>query len=113
MQYYKEFPMSNIDKAEKVLIGKNRLYYETKGHGHPLVFVHGGLVDSRMWNDQFELFARQNKVVRYDLHGFGKSQMPEAFFSPVEDLKILLTFLQVERVHLVGLSLGGSIAIEF
>jgi pimeloyl-ACP methyl ester carboxylesterase len=105
--------MSDIDKAEKVLIGKNQLNSEIKGHGHPLVFVHGGLVDSRMWDDQFKLFARQYTVVRYDLHGFGKSRMPESPFSPVEDLKSLLTSLQVERAHLIGLSLGGSIAIEF
>jgi len=84
-----------------------------RGSGHPLVLVHGGLVDSRMWDEQFEVFSQQYKVVRYDLRGFGRSQIPKEPFSPIEDLNGLMAFLKLDKVHLVGLSFGGSLVIEF
>jgi pimeloyl-ACP methyl ester carboxylesterase len=50
-----------------------QLYYEEAGNGHPLLLIHGGLVHSDMWDDQFEAFAQHFRVIRFDLRGFGKS----------------------------------------
>lgn len=97
-------------------VNGTRLYYETAGKGkNVLVFIHGGLVDSRLWDDQFKEFARNFRVVRYDLRGFGKSDFPDYDkpFSHVEDLHALLKFLKIEKASLVGLSLGGMIAADF
>lgn len=94
-------------------VNGTKLYYETMGKGRAVVFIHGGLVDSRMWDDQLAEFARHYRVVRYDLRGFGKSDFPAAPFSHVKDLYALLKFLKVDRASLVGLSLGGMIAIDF
>jgi pimeloyl-ACP methyl ester carboxylesterase len=92
--------------------GKN--YYEAAGKGdQTIVFVHGGLVDNRLWDEQFYEFAGKYRVIRYDTRGHGKSPMPVAAHSPVEDLYQLLRFLKVEKAIVVGLSLGGIISTDF
>jgi pimeloyl-ACP methyl ester carboxylesterase len=90
-----------------------RLYYEIKGTGHPIVLIHAGFLDRRMWDKQFELFAKDFKVIRYDVRGFGKSSRPAEKYSDIEDLYTLLTSLKVEKTYLVGVSNGGRIAIDF
>lgn len=94
-------------------VNGTRLWYETAGKGSTVVLVHGGLVDSRLWDDQVKEVSKRHRVVRYDLRGYGKSAAPTADFSPVEDLRALLAFLKVERATVVGLSLGGIIAADF
>jgi pimeloyl-ACP methyl ester carboxylesterase len=89
------------------------LYYETCGAGEPVVLIHGGQLDRRMWDEQFRLFARRFRVIRYDVRGYGKSELPTKPYSDVKDLLALLDALHVEKAHLVGLSLGGRIAIDF
>ena len=79
------------------------IYYETMGEGVPVVFLHGGFGDRRMWNDQFAEFAKYYSVVRYDQRGFGKSQKPTAAYSPVSDLEMLLDHLKIDKAHLVGI----------
>jgi pimeloyl-ACP methyl ester carboxylesterase len=94
-------------------VNGTRLWYETAGKGSTVVLVHGGLVDSRLWDDQVKEVSKRHRVVRYDLRGYGKSAAPTADFSPVEDLRALLAFLKIERATVVGLSLGGIIAADF
>ena len=91
-----------------------RIYYEVAGSGAPLVFVHAYALDCRMWDDQFDHFADHNRVVRYDIRGFGRSDLPTAApFSNHDDLWRLLDFLGIDRAHICGLSMGGGIAIDF
>jgi len=89
------------------------IYYEVKGKGFPLVFVHGGNMDNRIWDDQVNIFAKRNLVIRYDIRGFGKSDRPKQPYSHVEDLFSLLNHLHVNKAVLVGLSLGSRIIIDF
>ena len=89
------------------------LYYETMGEGVPVVFLHGGFGDRRMWDDQFAEFGKNYYVVRYDQRGFGKSQKPTAAYSPVSDLEMLLDHLKIDKAHLIGNSMGGYLAIDF
>src|SRR5512136_2329595 len=91
----------------------NGLYYEIGGEGHPLVLIHGGLVNSGLWDDQFEVFAGQYRTLRYDVRGFGQSKSPAAYYSNHGDLRDLLDFLGIERARVLGLSMGGAIAIDF
>ena len=90
-----------------------RLYYEMMGEGHPLVLLHGGYMDRRMWDDQFTIFAEHYQVIRYDIRGFGRSELPQVPYADREDLYTLLTYLEVQKAYLVGLSLGGMVAIDF
>lgn len=96
-------------------VNGTKLYYEAAGGGDgtTVVLIHGGLNDRRLWDEQFHEFARRQRVVRYDLRGYGKSAAATEPFSHVEDLRALLEFLKVERASLVGLSLGGIIAADF
>ncbi|HEX6649681.1 MAG TPA: alpha/beta hydrolase [Pyrinomonadaceae bacterium] len=100
--------------AKTVTVNGTTLYYETKGRGFPIVFVSGGgILDRRGWDEQFETFSKHYRVIRYDVRGIGKSARPQTSFSHSEDLYALLTELKVKRAHVVGLSVGGAIAIDF
>lgn len=89
------------------------LYYEEAGRGHPLILLHAGIGHVHFWDEQWEPFAREYRVVRYDLRGFGKSVRPPGPFNMRSDLYRLMRFLGIERAHLVGASMGGGIAIDF
>lgn len=89
------------------------LAYEVRGSGpEAVVLLHGGFGDRRMWDGQMEPFARRFRVVRYDQRGFGASPAPAAAYSPVADLLRLLDHLGVARAHLVGNSMGASLALD-
>jgi pimeloyl-ACP methyl ester carboxylesterase len=94
-------------------VNGTKLYYEMAGSGHAMVLLHGGGVDRRAWDDQFNVFAAHYKVIRYDLRGSGSSANSENAFSNTEDLKALLQFLKVDKVYLLGISRGGGIAFDF
>jgi 3-oxoadipate enol-lactonase len=94
-------------------VNGTRLYYEMQGEGNPLVMIHGGLVDRRMWDEQFETLARQCKVIRYDARGYGLSDGPPGPYHDEEDLRQLLVHLGIDKAHIMGLSMGGRIAIDF
>ena len=86
---------------------------ETSGAGAPVVLIHGGQMDRRMWDPQFESWSRKFRVVRYDVRGYGRSPTPTLPYSDVDDLLAVLDALAIPKAHLVGLSLGGRIAIDF
>jgi pimeloyl-ACP methyl ester carboxylesterase len=90
-----------------------QLYYEVAGQGHPLVFIHAGVADNRMWDEQFTAFADRYRVIRYDTRGFGRTRTEGVEFSNRQDLYDLLKHLEVERAYVIGLSRGGQIAIDF
>ena len=95
-------------------VNGTQLYYETAGRGRPLVFIGaGGGMDHRLWDDQFPIFAREFRVVRYDVRGVGKSAWPTEPFSPLEDMNALFDYLNIEKACILGLSLGGTLAIDF
>jgi pimeloyl-ACP methyl ester carboxylesterase len=96
-------------------VNDTSLYYEIVGRGHPLVLVHGFSLNTKMWDDQFGVFAKRFKVIRYDVRGFGKSALPtvEKEYSHTGDLKALLNQLEIDYVYVVGLSMGGYIALDF
>jgi pimeloyl-ACP methyl ester carboxylesterase len=90
-----------------------QIYYEVAGAGHPLVMVHAGIADRRMWDQQFQFFAEQYKVVRYDQRGYGKTVMVAGPFSFRQDLYGLLKFLDIPSAYLMGCSIGGQAIIDF
>ncbi|MCI4317937.1 MAG: alpha/beta hydrolase [Thermoplasmata archaeon] len=94
-------------------VAGGKLYYETNGTGHPVVLVHAGIVDRRMWEREFDRFAKRYHVVRYDVRGFGRSERPTASYSDSDDLEALLRHLEIDAVRLVGVSNGGRIALDF
>ena len=90
-----------------VPVDGGKLYYEAAGTGEPLVFVHGFTLDARMWDDQWEGFSDRYRVVRYDVRGFGRSDLPSGLHGHHTDLRAVIDHLGLVRPHLVGLSMGG------
>jgi pimeloyl-ACP methyl ester carboxylesterase len=96
-------------------VNGTRLYYETAGAGDPVVLLHSFTFDVRMWDDQFDVLARNHRVIRYDARGFGRSALPVAGvpYSHHEDLAALLAHLDARQPHLVGHSMGGRFALDY
>ena len=90
-----------------------RIYFESAGSGPALVLIHAGVADRRMWDPQFELLSGKFRVIRYDLRGFGKSEMPDGPYANRRDLHHLLEHLGVGKTALIGCSMGGATAIDF
>lgn len=94
-------------------VNGTRLHYQQTGSGPHVVLLHGGNLDLRMWEDQVAFLAKSFTVTRYDIRPYGSSAFTEKGFSSVDDLAALMDYLGVARASLVGLSLGGRIAIDF
>lgn len=91
-----------------------RIYYEASGIGPHLVLISGGNgMDLREWDGQFLRLATTFQVIRCDPRGSGGSDTPTGSFSPYEDLHALLDQLGIRKVHLVGPSSAGGVAIDF
>jgi 3-oxoadipate enol-lactonase len=87
------------------------LWYEDTGSGIPVVLLHEGVVDSRIWDPVMPLLGDRLRVVRYDQRGFGRSPSPAGAYSVAGDLISVLDAVEVERAALVGCSRGGGIAL--
>lgn len=94
-------------------INGTQMYYEVAGEGHPLVMVHAGVADNRMWDDQFDIFAKRYRVIRFDQRGFGQTKPVDGEFRRYEDLYTLLSFLGIQETYLMGCSMGGGACINF
>src|SRR5438309_7396281 len=89
-----------------------KLYYEAAGSGTPLLFIHEFAGDYRSWEPQMRFFARYFRCIAYNARGFPPSDVPEdpARYSQEharDDAIAVLDHLQLERAHVVGLSMGG------
>ncbi|MBK7141636.1 MAG: alpha/beta hydrolase [bacterium] len=97
-------------------LGGYRMFYEEYGEGDPLVFLHGFTLDRRSWYAQAEFFKTHYRVILVDALGHGKSDaVPGRYgrFERVEDLHKFFDAVGLNRIHLVGLSMGGSTAIGY
>jgi 3-oxoadipate enol-lactonase len=88
------------------------LDYTEAGEGEAIVLVHGFGLDAAMWEPQWPALAASHRVIRYDLRGYGRSTQPTTPYSHVDDLLALIDFLHARPVHLVGLSMGGRVALR-
>src|SRR5918993_400004 len=86
--------------------------YDVAGSGPPVLLLHAGLGDRRMWDDQVRAFAKHFTVVRFDARGFGETRKPDAPFAPYADAIALLDHLGISRAHVIGVSMGSQTAIE-
>lgn len=96
-------------------VSDGRLFYEVSGEGTPVLFIHGNFGDRRHWDDQFPVFAEKHRTIRYDVRGFGKSTVPVEgrAYSHHEDAAALMRYLEIEKAHVIGLSMGAGIAADF
>jgi len=90
-----------------------RIYYEVEGTGDPVMLIHAGVANLRMWDDQVAALRDSYRVIRYDTRGFGRTETDAVEFSNRADIAALLDHLGEESAHVVGLSRGGMIALDF
>ena len=90
-----------------------QLWCEVAGEGPWLVMLHGHLIDSGQWDDQFAALADHFHVVRYDARGFGRSSQPTGPFSFADDLHAVMLGLEIDRAFLMGCSGGGATVVDF
>jgi 2-succinyl-6-hydroxy-2,4-cyclohexadiene-1-carboxylate synthase len=90
-----------------------RLRYSIGSSGEPVVLIHGMGLDASMWAPQWAPLHQEFRTIRYDVRGFGGSTLPERPYSHSDDLLNLLDFLDARPAHVVGLSMGGSLALRF
>jgi 3-oxoadipate enol-lactonase len=100
-------PTVTVDGAE--------LFYETAGDGDPLLLIMGLGADSRGWGMQAPVFATSHRVIMFDNRGVGRSSVapgPYTTKQMARDALAVLDAVEVERAHVLGVSLGGAIAQE-
>ena len=89
-----------------------RLYHEEAGSGTSVLFVHEFAGDHRSWEPQVRAFARQHRCIVYAARGYPPSDVPTELSAYSQDLAVgdalaVLDDLQVDRAHVVGLSMGA------
>jgi len=102
----------------KAVINGVNIYYEATGDGFPIVWSHEFAGDYRSWEPQVRFFARRYQVITYNARGYPPSDVPSSLDDysqdqSVEDLRGLLDHLNIETAHLAGLSMGGSVVLNF
>ncbi|HYA67276.1 MAG TPA: alpha/beta hydrolase [Acidimicrobiales bacterium] len=93
-----------------------RIYYESIGDGDPVVLSHGLGGNHACWWQVLPALAERHRVVTWDQRGFGNSTRRTGRYGPepaIDDLLSLLDHLRLDRVHLVGQSMGGWVALGF
>lgn len=90
-----------------------RLYYEVEGSGEPVVLIHAGVANLRMWDADVAALRDAYRVIRYDTRGYGRTETDAVEFSNRADIAALLDHLGEDSAHVVGFSRAGSIALDF
>ncbi len=92
-----------------------KLHYQIIGDGEPLLFIHGLGSSARDWQEQVDFFSKKYQVILVDVRGHGLSDKPPGPYSIPQfsdDIAGLINSLELDRLHVVGLSMGGMIAYQ-
>jgi len=93
-----------------------RLSYQIYGTGFPIIFIHGYGAKKEIWKTQVVDISKKFQAITFDIRGTGESDRPNIPYSMkllADDVKGLMEFIGVEKVHLIGRSFGGMIAQHF
>jgi 3-oxoadipate enol-lactonase len=98
-----------------VKVGSLNMYYEAHGEGQPLLLISGLGDDLNVWASQLPELARKYRVDTFDNRGSGRTDAPDMPYSirmMAEDTAGLMDALNIQRAHVLGVSMGGYIAEE-
>ncbi|KQX39963.1 hypothetical protein ASD04_04750 [Devosia sp. Root436] len=100
--------------AFSVTVGRAALAGWQVGEGLPVVFLHAGVCDKRMWQSQMAVVAEEGwQAIAYDRRGYGETESPDETFNHVDDLEAVLASLDIHAAVFVGCSMGGGLALDF
>jgi len=98
-----------------LLVGDIEMFYQIQGQGEPLLFIHGLGSSSVDWQFQRDEMAKHFETISVDVRGHGQSGKSGDRYSIelfASDIIAFLNKLNYQKVHLVGLSMGGMIAFQ-
>ena len=104
--------MMDSENSGYIQIDSSKIYYESYGHGEPIILIHAGVTDMRMWDFQINDLSKKFTVVRFDQRGFGKSSIPKQKYNPILDIITLMDSCEIDKAHIIGISLGALQAID-
>src|SRR5215207_9827263 len=95
-----------------------KLFYEETGSGIPIVFVHEFAGDYRSYEPQVRCFGRHYRCITFNARGYPPSDVPadaERYSQDRarDDIRCVLDALDIDKAHIVGLSMGGFAALHF
>jgi 3-oxoadipate enol-lactonase len=90
-----------------------RIRYRVDGSGPAVLLIHAGVADLTMWDGEVAALRDRYRMIRYDTRGFGGTRTQAVPFSNRADIAAVLDHLGEDRAHVVGLSRGGGIALDF
>jgi 3-oxoadipate enol-lactonase len=93
-------------------INNTKLYFEIVGTGKPLLLLHSGITDHRMWAEQARELSKQFQVIMPDFRGYSQSDIPEEPFRHAQDMYDFILYRGLKRVNIAGCSLGGKTTME-
>jgi pimeloyl-ACP methyl ester carboxylesterase len=95
-------------------VSRAALAHDDVGAGAPLILLHGHALDRRVWAPCVEALAREHRVVACDLRGYGQSPPPREGepYRHADDVLGLAAALGLERPTVMGLSMGGGVALD-
>ena len=94
-----------------------KLYYEEVGQGTPILFVHEFASDHRGWEPQLREFGKRHRCIAYSARGYTPSDVPDdpnvySYQHVMRDAVAVLDHSQIDRAHLIGLSMGGYTSLQ-
>ena len=103
-----------VTRPFAVTVGKATLAGLEQGEGLPVVFLHAGVCDKRMWLSQMHAVADDGwQAIAYDRRGYGETVSADEAFSHVDDLEAVLKAHDIHAAVFVGCSMGGGLAVDF
>jgi pimeloyl-ACP methyl ester carboxylesterase len=98
-----------------MVVDRQMVHYEVFGHGRPVIFLHGWLGSWRYWFPTMERVAEHFRTYSFDFWGFGESRRKSTYESIQNYSDQVIRFLDelgIDRVLLVGHSMGGMVALK-
>ena len=89
------------------------MYYCEKGKGQAVIFLHAGFLDRHQWDQQVTSLSKTNRVIVMDLPGHGQTIGTDTSIRIAEVINRVMMQLNIQKVSLVGMSLGATCAVDF
>lgn len=104
-------------RMPKIEVNNINLFYKIKGQGEPVLFLHGLGSSTIDWEHQIPYFAKNYQTITVDTRGHGQSDKPSSPYSIALFTEDIAKFIQssaieTQRVHIVGISMGGMVALQ-
>lgn len=98
-----------------ITVGESNYWYEVKGQGEPVVLLHGFTGSTATWSSLVTTLVSDFQVITIDLPGHGKTKVDTAktMLDCCADIKSIIDQLGLEKIHLLGYSMGGRTALSF